>query len=275
MTTTVRPSPLRSMWLPGSAGCIAGACVLKVGGRTLGDPHLPAAISAWWRDRAGRGCVVHGGGDDVSALQRAMGTEPAFVGGRRVTRAAELDLLRMALSGVANKRLVSTLQAAGVPAVGLSGEDGRLLVATREDASLGHVGVPTGVNDSLLRALLQGGWMPVISPLSCDDRTPGAVLNVNADDAAAAIAVDLGASELLLIADVPGILVAGQPVPGLCASEVAHLLRTGVIRGGMMAKVESALTAVACGVTRVRVGDVTAIADATRGTTVLPDREAT
>ncbi len=113
----------------GDQGPAQGPVVVKLGGRTQDDPALPGALAAAWRASGGRLVVVHGGGDAVSALQRARGIAPEFVGGRRVTSAADVDDLRMALSGLANKRVVAALQGAGVPALGLSGEDGRLLAA--------------------------------------------------------------------------------------------------------------------------------------------------
>src|SRR5690606_25015898 len=120
------------------------------------------------------------------------------------------DLVRMALSGSANKRLVGALQGAGAPAVGLSGEDGRLLVARQAaGGALGRVGEPVMVNAAVLGALVEGGFLPVISPLAWAEDGSGA-LNVNGDDAAAAIAAELGADELLLLADVDGVMADGR-----------------------------------------------------------------
>lgn len=247
--------------------------MLKVGGRVLTDPALPGAVARWRAAAEGGTCIVHGGGDDVTALQRAFGVEPTFIGGRRVTSARDIDVLRMSLSGITNKRLVAVLTAAGVPAIGLSGEDGRLIVASRvENPALGLVGTPAHVNTELLLRVLDGGWTPVIAPLSCDSATEGGVLNVNADDAAAAVAAALGARELLMVADVPGILVDGAPLAQLPAAHAFALLDRGLVAGGMAAKVESAVEALRHGVPRVRIGDVHAIEDATRGTTITLDR---
>ena len=158
---------------------------------------------------------MHGGGDEVSTLQRLYGVEARFAGGRRVTSALDLEIIRMALSGSANKRLVSALVDAGVSAIGLSGEDGALLTADPLDpAQYGHVGTPAAVNTVLLRQLLGAGHLPVLSPVSrSTDPAMGATLNVNGDDAAAAIAAALGADELLLVSDVPGVLLGERPVP--------------------------------------------------------------
>ena len=245
----------------------AAARIIKVGGRAQQDPALADTIARAWADAPGSLCVVHGGGDEVSRLQRALGGSPAFIGGRRVTTPDDLETLRMALSGSANKRLVAALVARGVPAIGLSGEDASLLVARRAEGPLGEVGQPETVNVALLRHLMDGGFLPVISPVSRNADAEGA-LNVNGDDAAAAIATALQAAELLLVADVPGVLVAGEPVAQLSESCVKALVADGSITGGMIAKLEAALAALAAGVSRVRVSDVAAIADGRRGTTV-------
>jgi acetylglutamate kinase len=210
----------------------------------------------------------------MSALQRALGATPTFVGGRRVTSAADIELLRMALSGSANKRLVSALVSRGVAAVGLSGEDAALLTAVPLDPErLGCVGDPRQVNVALLEHLLDGGYLPVVSPLSRSETAAAdaAALNVNGDDAAATLAAALEARELLLVADVAGVLVDGCVVPELTPVGAGQLITNGAASGGMVAKLEAALAALASGVARVRIGDVSAIHDSTRGTVVSRD----
>jgi acetylglutamate kinase len=212
--------------------------------------------------------LVHGGGDEVSALQSALGATSTFVGGRRVTTAKDVELVRMALSGSANKRLVASFVERGVAAVGLSGEDAGLIAAVPMDAErLGYVGVPQSVNTAFVRYLLSGGYMPVISPVSRDaSGTLGAALNVNGDDAAAAIAAALGSAELLLVADVPGVIREGKVVPSLTPDTARALIADGVAAGGMQAKLQAALNALAGGVSQVRISDIVAIDDADRGT---------
>ena len=243
--------------------------VIKIGGRVQVEPALPGVLATAWHD-AHALVVVHGGGDEVSALQKAFGRESQFVDGRRVTAPEDLDLLRMALSGSANKRLVAAMVGAGVPAVGLSGEDAglvRALATTR--ATMGEVGTPSEVDGALLRHLLSGGYCPVISPLARDaESNAGGVLNVNGDDAAAAIAVALHASELVLVSDVPGVLVDGAPVAHLDADAARALIERGVARGGMAAKLDAALGALARGVRQVRVGGVPALTDPAHGTVI-------
>ena len=252
-----------------------GTLVVKLGGRTQQDPALPAALAQAWRARGGQLVVVHGGGDEASALMRAMGREPVFVDGRRVTAAEDIDILRMALSGSANKRLVAALVAAGVRALGLSGEDGALLQATTPEdlAPLGRVGRITAVDARELRSLLDAGWLPVLSPLSADAEHPGQALNVNGDDAAAMVAAALGAEELLLVSDVPAVLAPDAlgtllPVAEIDGEQARDLVSRGIAKGGMAAKLGAALDAIAHDVHRVRVSDVAAIADASRGTVI-------
>lgn len=243
--------------------------VVKLGGRVQSDPALPAVLTAVWI-ASPQLVIVHGGGDEVSALQRAFGREAQFVNGKRVTAPDDLDLLRMALSGSANKRLVAAMVGAGLPAVGVSGEDAGLLCAVADQReTMGEVGTPSAVNPLLLLHLLAGGFCPVISPLARDrDSVHPGVLNVNGDDAAAAIAVALHASELLLISDVDGVLVDGEAVAQLDSDAARDAIQTGVAGGGMAAKLEAALGALARGVKRVRIGAVSALADDTRGTVI-------
>jgi acetylglutamate kinase len=242
--------------------------VIKIGGRPQLDPALPAALASAQRAAPGSLLVVHGGGDEVSTLQRLYGVEARFAGGRRVTSALDLEIIRMALSGSANKRLVSALLDAGVAAIGLSGEDGALLTADPLDpARYGYVGTPSAVNTDLVHHLLAAGYLPVLSPVSRSSHpSMGATLNVNGDDAAAAIAAALGAEELLLVSDVAGVLRDEQPVPTLGPEDAQRLIDDGTARGGMAAKLQAALAALDGGVQRVRISDIAAIADVHRGT---------
>jgi len=259
----------------GGGAVTAPLRVVKIGGRVQGQEALAAVLAAAWRRTPGALVVVHGGGDEVTALQRRLGTEPTFVGGRRVTREEDVELLRMALSGVANKRLVSALVREGVEAVGISGEDAGLLLAEPGDlAALGRVGRVRRVNVRFLWDLLDGGFFPVVSPLAAAHDGSGA-LNVNGDDAAAAVAAALDADELLLVADVPGVLVGGEPAPTLDATSARAAVASGEASGGMAAKLDAALAALAHGVPQVRIGDLAAIDDATRGTVVTTTSRST
>jgi acetylglutamate kinase len=244
--------------------------VVKVGGRPQGDPSLPALIAETWDAMSDALVLVHGGGDEVSALQKAMGITAQFIDGKRVTTQQDVELVRMALSGTANKRLVAALVHEGVRAIGLSGEDASLIAATPVDSvRMGHVGVPQRINSSLLEHLLDGGYLPVISPVSRNvGHDLGPALNVNADDAAAAVAVALQAAELLIVTDVPGVLVDGKPVDTLTIAEARGLVHDGQASGGMSAKLRASIAAVEGGVKRVRISDLRGITDRKVGTVI-------
>lgn len=248
--------------------------LVKLGGRVQDDPQLPAALAAFVRARGGNVVIVHGGGDAISRMQRALGLDPRFVGGRRVTTPEDLEVVRMVLSGTINKRLVSALLSHEVDAVGISGEDAGLVVAEVVDAAFGRVGRPTTLDVALLRHLLAGSYVPVVSPLARDASGGyGAALNVNGDDCAAALAAALGADELLLLADVPGVLdAAGRPIGVLPTAAAAALVADGTAVGGMAAKLEAAQLALGGGVALVRIGGLDALRDAERGTRLVADR---
>ena len=240
--------------------------VLKIGGRAQADPGLARAVRA--AATTDRVVLVHGGGDEVSALQRRLGLTPKFSGGRRVTTREDLELVQMVLSGTANKRLVAALVGENVRAVGISGEDNGLLRAratSRE--TLGEVGAPTHVDAHLIELLIAGGYVPVISPLARDEES-GATLNVNGDDAATAIAIAIGADELVLVADVPGVMTDGAVLPELDVERAVALIENGTARDGMAAKLQAARRAVELGVARVRIGNIDAIRSATAGTAI-------
>lgn len=245
--------------------------VVKIGGRAQSDPRLACAIRAAWDFAPNALCIVHGGGDEITAMQNALGREAVFLGGRRVTGKADIELLRMVLSGVVNKRLVNSLVVEGIPAVGISGEDSGLIGAEIIDAAtLGFAGQPTRIRPQLIRTLLTGGFLPVISPVAYDVSTgAGGTLNVNGDDAAAALAAALKADELVFVADVEGVEDESGVVLSTLHTDLARdLIRQGVAVGGMAAKLESAETALKGGVDRVRICDVAGLADIERGTLI-------
>jgi acetylglutamate kinase len=243
--------------------------VVKIGGRAQSSPDLVSRIAEAWKAAPNSFCVVHGGGDEISAMQRRAGSEPSFVDGRRITTREDIEIVRMVLSGLVNKRLVSHLVAAGVPAVGISGEDAGTIAATPIDADgLGRAGKPVSVNADLIQTLLDAGYLPVISPLAGEDGgLPGEALNVNGDDAAAAIAIAIGGAELLLVADVAGVLDgSGVPIVSLDPTKASGLIQSGVINRGMRAKLEAGFAALAGGVGRVRISTLSGLNDPAGGT---------
>jgi acetylglutamate kinase len=172
--------------------------------------------------------------------------------GLRVTSPEVAKVVEMALAGPVSRAVVGALRQAGVDAVGVSGIDGGLLVAERFDQSLGQVGRIAGVRPALLTALLAAGFTPVVAPMA--PTADGTLLNVNADDAATAIAAALEAVELLFLSDVPGVVLDGVAATELPAAEIESLIAQGTVTGGMAAKLRAAVAALSAGVSRVRVG---------------------
>lgn len=238
--------------------------VLKLGGAPLDDPALRAAFAAAVAARPpGQVVVVHGGGPKINAYQERLGLPLRKVAGLRVTDDAGLELAEMLLSGLCNERLTAALLAAGVDACGLSGVDRGLLRCLRKSVDgqdLGWVGEVTAVRREVLDDLLRLGVVPVVSPISLG-RDDGRIYNVNADEAAAAVAAGMDAEELAFVADVPGVRGAdGQVARRLDRAAAEGLIADGTVHGGMVPKVRAALDALARGVRSVRIVDVAGLA---------------
>jgi acetylglutamate kinase len=231
--------------------------VVKLGGSLLETPALrEAALEAiaHARSRGARLVLVHGGGKKVDATLDALGIAKRTHAGLRVTDAATLEVVTGVLAGVVNKRLVADLGARGVPAAGVSGVDGGMLLAEPhpplDGVDLGSVGRVIGAAPGLLLSLLQGGLLPVIAPVAVARN--GRLLNVNADAAAASLAKALGAGRLVFLTDVEGLRDArGRVVPRLDREGAARLLGTDVIRDGMRPKIAACLDALAGGVAEI------------------------
>ena len=247
--------------------------VVKLGGSTLANGEWLAGFAKAVAAAPSGLVVVHGGGPDVTDLSSRLGLEVRWSDGRRVTTPESLDVVVMVLSGLTNKRLVRELAAAGVDAFGLSGEDGALLRATTvEDGRLGRVGEVVQVRVELLERLQNAGHVPIVSPISLGE--DGGALNVNADDAASALAAAAGASELLFVTNVPGVLLEdGSRLEVIGAGRAAELIENGTARDGMLVKVRAALRALEIGVPRVRIGPVDMLVDPNAGTTIRADAE--
>lgn len=227
--------------------------VVKLGGRALEAPGALAGFAAALARLSRPVLVVHGGGAELSRWCERLGLQARFHDGLRVTDAATLEVAAAVLAGLANKRLVAALRARGVDAVGLAGLDGGSLHVNRHADSpvLGEVGSVTGADPSLLKLLLGSGRTPVLASLACD--AEGRLLNVNADDAAAAIAAALRATDLVLLSDTPGLRLAGSIVPSLQLAEVAAALAHPEVSGGMLPKLRAAAQAAAAGVARAHI----------------------
>ncbi|HEV2672584.1 MAG TPA: acetylglutamate kinase [Gemmatimonadales bacterium] len=242
--------------------------VVKIGGNELDRPAWVAQCAHALK-RVGPVVVVHGGGHAVSTWSRRLGLPVEKRDGMRVTTPEIAELVEMVLGGPINRLLVSVLRAAGLDAIGLSGVDGGLLTAQPLAGDLGEVGEIVSVRASLLQSLLLAGLTPVIAPVVPSATVPIRPLNVNADQAAAAIAAALGAEELLFVSDVPGFTVDGVAQPTLASAEIEPMIETGIATGGMAAKLRAAGHALEAGVRAVRIGDLDMFAHATAGTRLL------
>jgi acetylglutamate kinase len=253
----------------------AATRVVKVGGAELLPGAQLTAFAEHVASRATQGealVVVHGGGEEVSALCERLGIETRKVDGQRVTTPEVLPLVEGVLAGSVNSRLVAALSKAGVHALGLTGVSSSCVVAQdRHDGRLGLVGEPSRVDASFLRSLLHSGLVPVFAPLASDGR--GGVLNVNADLFASGIAEALGA-RLELLTDVPGVLgTEGKVLASLTPSRIPALLEQGIISGGMVPKVEAAVRVLGRGAQGVWIGSLPSLgpSSAEGGTWIVPD----
>lgn len=243
--------------------------VIKLGGNEL---DRPGWLDAWAaRVAAARTpvVVVHGGGRAISHLSERLGLPVEQREGLRVTTPDVAAAVEMSLAGPVNRQVVAALRRAGVDALGLAGVDGGLLTAEPLDAALGRVGRIVAVRSSLLESLLLAGLTPVVAPMAPDPSGDGVPLNVNADDAAAAVAGALGAAELLLVSDVAAVRIGGTWRATLNLAEVPGLVADGSVTRGMVTKVRAAAAALAAGARAVRIGGPEMIDSPTAGTRIV------
>ncbi|GAB2549947.1 acetylglutamate kinase [Brachybacterium huguangmaarense] len=238
--------------------------VVKYGGNAMVDDELKRAFAAdmvFMRHAGLHPVVVHGGGPQINAMLARLGVDSEFRGGLRVTTAETMDIVRMVLVGQVGRELVGLVNQHGPYAVGMSGEDARLFTATRrgtvvdgEDIDLGHVGEIVGVDPSAIQDVLAAGRIPVVSSIAPEVDAEGAptgeILNINADTAAGALAVGLGAEKLVVLTDVEGLYAAwpdrASLIPEISASDLRAMLPG--LTAGMIPKAEALLEAVDAGV---------------------------
>lgn len=280
-------------WLERFHGALV---VVKYGGHAMTDPALTAAFAediVFLRYAGLRPVVVHGGGPQINRMLERLGITSEFRGGLRVTSPEAMDVVRMVLTGQVGREVVGLINHHGPFAVGLSGEDAGLFGARRratvvdgEDVDLGLVGDVVQVRPEAVHDLLEAGRIPVVSTVAPDlDAGNGQVLNVNADTAAAALAVALGAQKLVVLTDVEGVY-ASWPDPAslvheLTAKEAEALLPR--LEAGMVPKLEACLSAVRGGVPQAHIVDgrvahsilLEVFTSEGIGTMVLPDQVST
>jgi len=234
--------------------------VVKYGGAAQKDAALRASFAAdvvLLKHIGVRPVIVHGGGPQIGATLERLGKSSVFVDGLRVTDDETMDVVEMVLGGKVNHEIVELIQQAGGRAIGLTGSDGGMIRTKRrmkDGRDIGRVGEVVGVDPVAITAVADAGFVPVIAPIGVGD--DGRTYNVNADEAAGAIAQALRAEKLILLTDVPGVLDRdGQLVAELGRERARVLVAEGVIKGGMIPKVECCATAVQSGVGRAHVID--------------------
>ena len=232
--------------------------VIKYGGHAMGDSSLAENFAkdvVLLKQVGINPMVVHGGGPQIAKMLERLNIESSFIDGLRVTDAAAIEVVEMVLSGTINKQIVSTINAAGGTAVGLSGKDGKLLEARRlvlpdsgadgageNPTDLGFVGEPAQVNIGVLQSFEKSNIIPVVAPIGVGPT--GETYNINADTAAGAIASAMSAAKLIMLTDVAGVLdEKGELISTLDAAETEALLNGDSIKGGMIPKLKTCLAA--------------------------------
>ena len=244
--------------------------VVKYGGNAMTDDTLKASFArniVLMKAVGINPIVVHGGGPQIGELLARLDIETEFIDGMRVTDSATMDVVEMVLGANVNKSIVNLLNQHGGNAVGITGKDGKLIYAKKmtltkkatahqpsEIIDIGHVGEVASIDTSLLDALSQGNFIPVIAPIGVDK--DGNSYNINADFVAGKLAEVLNAEKLMLLTNVAGLLdKQGNILTGLSTAEVDALIDDGTIYGGMLPKIQCALDAVKSGVKRSHIVD--------------------
>ncbi len=222
--------------------------LIKLGGTLLESVESRSRLAAQLVEisRSHALVIVHGGGKQVTQFLEQRGIESRFVNGLRVSSEAVIDAVTKVICGSINQQLVSSLIAAGMHAVGLSGVDGPLTIAEQLDPELGFVGKPIKTDARLLNLLSQAGYVPTMACVAGD--TEGNIYNVNADQMAVSCAAAWQAAKLIFLTDVSGVKdLNGKLLPRLTVAQCRELIENGVAHGGMQAKLDSAQTAIRLG----------------------------
>jgi len=263
MSTTIEKAQILSEALPYIQRYHGKTIVIKYGGGAMQSDELCRQVitDVILLSLVGiRTVVVHGGGPEINEHLAKIGKEPRFVGGLRYTDAETMEAVQMVLCGRVSKQLAQLIGEHGGRALSLSGMDGRMLVAKKisSEEDLGFVGELTEVNPDPLRLALKGGYIPVISTVACGEEQ-GTMYNINADSAAAQLAIAINAEKLILLTDVQGILRNPKDettlIPELTLNEIPALKSSGIISGGMIPKVECCADVVKGGVPRAHILD--------------------
>jgi len=246
--------------LPYMQRFVGRTVVIKYGGSAMSDESLRAsfAVDVVLLKHIGvRPVIVHGGGPQIGATLKRLGKESRFEGGLRVTDDETMEVVEMVLGGKVNREIVELIQQGGASAVGLTGSDGALLRVRRKrvkGVEIGRVGEVVAVDPRVLAAVADAGFVPVVAPIGADEK--GLTYNVNADEAAGAIASALGAEKLILLTDVEGVKDAqGALMSQLSSEEARKHIEEGTISDGMIPKVQCCTQALTKGVARTHIID--------------------
>lgn len=246
--------------------------VIKYGGHAMSSPELKKAVMqdvTLMKFVGMNPVIVHGGGPEINSMLERLGISSSFVKGLRVTDAETMKVVEMVLVGKVNKEIVSLINSCGGSALGLSGKDGKLITATRktvtqkgengqnEDFDLGFVGDVERIDPTIIHSVIEQGYIPVVAPIGADEN--GDTYNINADYVASELAVALKADKFVLLTDVEGIYAdpdsQTEIISVLKMDEIQQLIDSGVIKGGMIPKVECCARALKGGVGRTHIID--------------------
>jgi len=246
--------------LPYMQRLLGKTIVIKYGGHAMTDATLQASFAAdivMLKHIGVRPVIVHGGGPQIAATLERMGRQSQFIDGRRVTDDETMEVVEMVLGGKINREIVESVQQAGGKAVGYTGSDGGLLRVKKkliDGQDLGRVGEVVAVDPNVVRAAMDAGFIPVIAPIGVDGN--GTSHNINADEAAGAIAAELRAEKLMLLTDVEGVLDAkNELISQLSVDHCRRLIVDGTIKGGMIPKMECCIQALSGHVARTHIVD--------------------
>lgn len=231
--------------------------VIKFGGNAMGSDELTQQFAndvVLLRQMGLRPVIVHGGGPQIGKMLKRLDIKSEFIDGLRVSDIETVEVAEMVLSGAINKSIVQAINEAGGKAVGLSGKDANLIKARQLSEDLGFAGVPVALDIGVIETLAEGGFVPVISPISAGES--GGSYNVNADTAAGELAAALEASRLMLLTDIEGVKDnEGNLLTNLSIKDAKGLIEDKVATGGMIPKLETAINAVSGGVNAVVILD--------------------
>jgi acetylglutamate kinase len=227
--------------------------LIKIGGHEIADIAFLNELAHAIKQMPQQVVIVHGGGKEISSLQKKLGIEPQYIDGVRVTDAQSLMIVQMVLAGLVNKRLVRQLLAVGLDAQGMTGVDRRLITAHKmphATVDMGFTGEIDNVRAEVLGTMLQQNQLPVIAPLCYGE---DAIYNVNADHVAGAIAIALNVERAIFLTNVEGVLVDGEVVTQMTPTKAEKYIADGIITGGMIPKVRTALQTLQTGVQSVAI----------------------